>query len=331
MRAMLLCAGLGTRLWPLTADRPKAAVRLGGRSLAEHGLLWLERHGVTEATVNLHHQGDVLAALLGDRHGGVAVRYSRETELLGTGGALDAVRAWLGGAGTFVAANGKLVTEIDLSAALATHRQALERGALGTLVVRPNPDPARISTALTDETGSTLQGFIRPAEGDRTPLPPEAARRPLMYAGIALWEPALLDLLPPGASDVVSALWGPLVARQPGALAVHVDDALWLEPSTLDGYLDAAMALSGRQNLVEPGARLARSVRLTRSVIWRGATVGDNVQLDECVIGEDAVLPPGFRAHREVLVPRALVADLPHGPAGQHVHIDGELARVPLD
>ncbi len=136
MRAMILAAGYGTRLWPLTVDRAKPAIPFMGRPLVGYVAQYLARHGFKDVVVNLHHRPESVRSALGDGgRFGVRLRYVEEPAILGTSGALDNARHLLEGE-TLVVINGKLATDIDLAAALDTHRRTR---ALATLVLRPNP------------------------------------------------------------------------------------------------------------------------------------------------------------------------------------------------
>src|SRR5918912_4433836 len=118
MRAMILAAGYGTRLWPLTADRTKPAIPFLGRPLVGYVAEYLARYGCREVVVNLHHRPESVREALGDgSRFGVRLEYVEEPEILGTSGALDNARALLEGE-TFIVINGKIVTDINLSEAL---------------------------------------------------------------------------------------------------------------------------------------------------------------------------------------------------------------------
>ncbi|HEV7858262.1 MAG TPA: NDP-sugar synthase [Pyrinomonadaceae bacterium] len=148
MRAMILAAGYGTRLWPLTIDRTKPAIPFLGRPLVGYVAEYLSRNECREVVVNLHHRPDSVRAALGDgSRFGVHLEYVEELDILGTSGALDNARHLLEGE-TFIVVNGKIVTDIDLTAALATHRR---KGALATLVLRPNPARERFSVVETHD------------------------------------------------------------------------------------------------------------------------------------------------------------------------------------
>ncbi|HEX8457189.1 MAG TPA: NDP-sugar synthase [Pyrinomonadaceae bacterium] len=147
MRAMILAAGYGTRLWPLTLDRAKPALPFMGRPLVGYVAEYLARFGCGEIIVNLHHRPESVRAALGDgSEFGVRLSYIEEPVILGTSGAMDNARAYLEG-DTFIVVNGKIATDIDLSAALETHRRA---GALATLVLRRNVERERYSIVETE-------------------------------------------------------------------------------------------------------------------------------------------------------------------------------------
>ncbi len=124
MKAMILAAGFGTRLWPLTVGRTKPALPFLNRPLIAYTIEYLKRHGVGDLIVNLHHEPDSVRAQIGDGSDyEVRIDYSiEEPEILGTSGALDRVRDQLDKE-TFVVINGKIITDIDLGAAIAAHRE----------------------------------------------------------------------------------------------------------------------------------------------------------------------------------------------------------------
>src|SRR5215210_5711553 len=154
MRAMILAAGYGTRLWPLTIDRTKPAIPFMGRPLIGYVAEYLALYGFDDIVVNLHHRPESVRAALGDGHDfGVRFHYVEEPVILGTSGAIGNARRLLEG-DAFVVVNGKLATDIDLGAALETHRRA---GALATLVLRPNPARERYSTV--EVSGGRVTGF----------------------------------------------------------------------------------------------------------------------------------------------------------------------------
>ncbi|MGI8468366.1 MAG: nucleotidyltransferase family protein [Pyrinomonadaceae bacterium] len=136
MKAMILAAGFGTRLFPLTIDRTKPAIPFLGKPLVGYVAEYVAKFGFKEVVVNLHHQPESVKRALGDGSDyGVKIHYTiEEPKILGTAGALDNARHLLED-DTFLIVNGKIITDIDISAALETHRKT---GALATMILKPN-------------------------------------------------------------------------------------------------------------------------------------------------------------------------------------------------
>ena len=151
---MILAAGYGTRLWPLTVDRTKPAIPFLGRPLVGYIAEYLSSYGCREVIVNLHHQPDSVRAALGDgSRFGVHLEYVEEETILGTSGALDNARDLLEGE-TFFVVNGKIITDINLTDALHTHRRTQ---ALATLVLYPNVKRERFSIVETRVRSNTTR------------------------------------------------------------------------------------------------------------------------------------------------------------------------------
>lgn len=282
MRAMILAAGYGTRLWPLTADRAKPAVPIMGRPLIGYVAEYLSRHGCREVAVNLHHRPESVRAALGDgSRFGVGARYVEEPEILGTSGALDNARRVLGRdffSETFVVINGKIVTDIDLAAALRVHR---EQKALATLILRVNSERERYSVVET-ESGliKRFGGFPDPAQG-------EGADPPLMFTGIQILEPRIFDYIPPGVFSHSTTDVYPKAIAAGERIMAHVASGMWHELSTIKRYLETNLHLM---------ARAGKSLEL-----GSGAAVEDGADVSEAVLWESARIEKGARVRRAVL------------------------------
>jgi len=188
MRAMILAAGYGTRLWPLTIDRAKPAIPFMGRPLVGYVAEYLARFGFGEIAVNLHHRGESVRAALGDGgRFGVRFHYVEEPTILGTGGALDNARDFLE-AETFVVVNGKIATDINLDAALETHRRAR---ALATLVLRENA--ARERYSMVEVRDGLVTGFGGSPTSDNVSGAGSAAQTEMSNAGNEFREGAGTD------------------------------------------------------------------------------------------------------------------------------------------
>ncbi|MFZ4986896.1 MAG: sugar phosphate nucleotidyltransferase, partial [Blastocatellia bacterium] len=306
-RAVILAAGFGTRLWPLTIGRTKPALPFLNRPLIAFTIEYLRRYGFTDLIINLHHEPASVREQIGDgSRYGVRISYSlEEPEILGTAGALDAVRDRLTG-GTFVVINGKIITDIDLKAALDTHRRS---GALATLVLKPNLHREHFREVLMDGTGR-VTGFgqfpDREAKGDSLPL---------MFTGIHLMEPEIFEFIPRGVfSDSVKDVY-PQALAAGKVVAGHVGAGDWYELSTIERYLAISLELSqhGGGLVVDEGCRIDPTAVVTNSVLWKRVEVGPGVRLDQCIVGDDVRIPAGSSYQRAVIC-RGTEADLAARP-----------------
>jgi NDP-sugar pyrophosphorylase family protein len=186
MRAMILAAGFGTRLRPLTNTVPKALVPVAGRPLIEYGLFWLKAQGVEEVVINLHHLGDKIRDTLGDgRMYGLRIVYSPEEPILDTGGGIKKAQPWLDGE-TFLVLNCDTILDLDLAALVRFHRHTQ---AMATLVLRPDPGAARYGLLEIDRRGRLRRFLGQPAAADE-PL------TALMFTGLQVFEPRVFTLMP---------------------------------------------------------------------------------------------------------------------------------------
>ncbi len=237
---MILAAGLGTRLRPLTDSLPKPLLPIAGRPLIVWSLLLLRRYGITEVIVNLHHLGHLIEKELGDgARLGMRVSYSREPVLLGTGGGMKHAASFFQGEAFFVL-NGDTLADLDLGAMIARHRTS---GAVATLALRDDPDVDRWGAVDTDAEGRVLAitGRGRPRQDGMS------IRR--MFAGIHVIEPKVLEDLPAGQP---SSIIGAYVRRlERGALISGYElKGYWSDIGSIERYEQAKQdADAGRINL----------------------------------------------------------------------------------
>ena len=183
---MVLAAGRGTRLRPLTFDRPKPLVDLAGRPVIAYNLALLRHHGIREVIINLHHHGDALRSALGDgARFGLAIHYSPEDPLLDTGGAIKNAEALLA-PDDFLVLNGDTVIDLPLDDLIAAHRA---RGATATLVLRHDAQQARYGLVEVDGDTRVRRFLGQPAE---SPAPLE----PYMFAGVHMLSSRVFDYMP---------------------------------------------------------------------------------------------------------------------------------------
>ena len=229
MRAMILSAGYGTRLWPLTEDRTKPAIPILGKPLVGYVAEYLAGYGCDEIVVNLHHRPGSVRRALGDGSDfGVRLHYVEEPEILGTSGGIQNARALLDGE-TFIVVNGKIITDIDLNAALETHRRAQ---AVATLVLLPNPS-CELFSIVNVEAGLLLGFGGMPAKDNFA-----GKDCPLMFTGIQILEPAIFDYIPRGVFSHSTTDVYPQAVAAGEKVAVHVAQGNWYELSTIKRYLD---------------------------------------------------------------------------------------------
>ncbi|HEY0706425.1 MAG TPA: sugar phosphate nucleotidyltransferase, partial [Polyangia bacterium] len=200
MQVMILAAGKSSRLGPLGALRPKPLVPICGYPAIVYGLGLCAAAGLRDVVINLHHHGEQIRAAVGDgARFGVSVAYSEERELLGTGGGLSHARH-LFRPGPVLVMNGKVVADLDLASLCRVHAAAANTQA--TMLLRDNPNPKLFPPISLDENDNVIG-----LRGETFGTP--AVVRDFMFTGVHIMAPALLDRLPSGESDVLSAAYRP--------------------------------------------------------------------------------------------------------------------------
>lgn len=189
MKAMVLCAGYGTRLGHLTREIPKPMLPIAGRPMLAYILHHLRVHGVREIAINLHFKPGMIREYFGDgSQFGVAISYSIENELLGTAGGLKNVENFFEGETDFLVQYGDIITDQDFTAMIESHRK---RNALATLLVHHRPGS---NSVLTLDNESRITGFLeRPTSEDRKGVASDWAN-----SGICIANRELLSFIPSG-------------------------------------------------------------------------------------------------------------------------------------
>lgn len=331
---MILAAGFGTRLFPLTIDRTKPAIPFLGKPLVGYVAEYLAKFGLKEFVVNLHHQPDSVIAALGDgSRFGVHIDYTRELpDILGTAGALDNARELLG-AEPFLIVNGKIITDIDIAAAMETHR---ESGALATMVLKPNVKREKFTIVNTSKDRKWVTGLGEMAR----PLTEEEIRdtthelfTPLMFTGIHIVEPRVFDYIPRGVySDIFPVFYGPAWAKGK-KIAAHITDAEWFELSTIPRYLDISLAMMKDSHVFTgSNCRIARSASIRDSVMWDDVTINDDVSLYRTIIADDVTIEAGTHFENAAIVRADMVRSCKEIPEkALKGYIQGENYIVPLN
>jgi mannose-1-phosphate guanylyltransferase len=301
IRGMLVAAGFGTRLAPLTDELPKPAVPVANRPVAAFALEALARAGVRDVVVNTHHLPVELEwELTPFCPPGATLRYVHEERILGTGGGV--YNAWASSGGPqegedFVVMNAKLVFAPNITRALAAHR---ESGAVATMILRPLPQGTTFAAVEHDEDGRIRRIRGRPSTGDEQTL------FRAMFTGVQiLSERAFEDL--PRDGDVIDGAYLRWLERGDRVQAV-LDDSPWLDVGvTVEHYLQANMALARREivwpgiepdaagNIIHPLVHVPASAQLENVVIGRGAVIPEGAELTRVVAWQEAKLPTRLR------------------------------------
>ncbi|MGQ0743988.1 MAG: sugar phosphate nucleotidyltransferase [Acidimicrobiales bacterium] len=288
MKAVVLLGGQGTRLRPLTLDRPKQALPIVEVPMIERVLDHLALHGVTEAVLSLGYRHDAFGALFGDdRCGSIRLVYAVEPEPLDTAGAIAFAARHGGLTDTFLVANGDILTDLDVTAMEEQHRRS---GAATTISLAEVADPRAFGLVRTGP-GDKVMAFVEKPTG---PAPAEAG---WVSAGTYVMEPDVLDLIPPGARmSVERQIFPVLVAR--GGLYGFKSDAYWTDTGTPRQYLAAQLDLLAGHR---PGPPAPAAVSMGSGVWTMGAATLDGTLEGPVLVGDSAVLAPGSRVANSVV------------------------------
>jgi NDP-sugar pyrophosphorylase family protein len=282
MRVMVMAAGKGTRLRPVTDLLPKPMAPVANRPVLHHILRLLKRHGFHEVVVNLHHMPEAIEGYFGDGSAvGLDLRYSFERELLGTAGGVKKNEEFLG-TGTFLVMSGDALTDIDLTGLVAAHRRT---GSIATIAVKEVADPSLYGVVVTDDDDRVVGFQEKPSRED--------ARSHLCNCGIYVFEPEILALIRPGEFDDFGTRLFPDLLKQHVAFHVHTFGGYWSDVGNLGEFVRGnADALTGGVAVELPGEEV-------RPGVWidEAACVAPTVRIEPpvvvgrgCFLDEDAVV-----------------------------------------
>lgn len=332
MKAMILAAGFGTRLFPLTIDRTKPAIPFLGKPLVGYVAEYVAKFGFSEIVVNLHHQPQSVIAALGDGSDfGVRIDYAIEKpEILGTAGALDNARHLLDD-DTFLIINGKIITDIDIAAAVETHKSS---GALATMVLKPNTKREKFTIVeVADGCVKTFGGHARPFTEEEIRDTENDAFVPLMFTGIHIVEPRVFDYIPRGVfSDIVTVFYRPALEKGE-RIAAHVTDSNWFELSTIPRYLDISLAMMDEKDVFHGrDFRAASGSSIRDSVIWDNVTVGEGANLYRTIVADGVTIQPDEHFENAAIVRADMLRGCEEIPEkALKGYIKGENYIVPLN
>jgi mannose-1-phosphate guanylyltransferase len=289
--ALLLSAGLGTRLRPLTSVRAKPAIPVAGVPMARRIITRLASAGVTDVVLNLHARPETVTRAVGDGSDlGVRARYSWEHPVvLGSAGgprqALDIL-----GVDTFLIVNGDTLTDVAIAPLLEAHASS---GASVTLAVVPNRQPERYS------------GLRARADGTVTGVAPRGSPEPSFhFIGVQVAHRSAFDAAPAGRpSNSIGEIYDSLAATRPGSVRVFPCDARFWDIGTVADYWSTSRAfdadgsaLSRARPEVGPGGRIADSI------VWDNVTVGAGATVESCILTDGVHVEPGRMVSHAILL-----------------------------
>ncbi len=316
MKAMILAAGVGSRLDPLTRAIPKPMVPIVNRPVIEHIVHKLKKHGFTEIRINLHYLGDVIQEHLGDGSQlGVQISYAQEDKFWGDAGSVKRSQDFFAGE-TFLVVGGDDISDIDLSGVVQLHR---EKNAASTIAPTVVDDPSQFGIVVTEPDGRITRFLEKPKGGD--------VFSNTANTGVYLFEPEVFDLIPEGT------FWGfgnnvfPQLLSSGKPLYGYLTHAYWMDVGNLKIYRQTNFdALNGRVALdflvpqseagiwkgdgvqIDPTAEIIPPVVLGNHVtIGAGAKIGENT-----VVADGCVIEPNVTLHETILWEGARVSQGTH-------------------
>jgi NDP-sugar pyrophosphorylase family protein len=283
MKAMILAAGFGKRLQPITNKLPKPLFPVMNQPILEHTLRTLQLHGFSKTIANVYH----LSSAITD-HFGTKIQYSFEKEILGTAGGIKKAEDFLKGE-PFLVINGDILTSIDLTEAVRFHKS---RNALITLVVREDPVPEKYSPIEIDDDGRIVCF-------PKTNLPdPTSNTKRVMFTGAQIIEPSVLNRIPPNIFCETTKDIYPKIMEEQLPVYGYLHEGYWNDIGSREDYLKAHWdVLDGRHSIDQPPSEaISKDLQITHPVyigkncqISPKAKVGPYVVLgDNCVVEDYA-------------------------------------------
>ncbi|MBZ0114688.1 MAG: NDP-sugar synthase [Thermoanaerobaculia bacterium] len=333
LRALVLAAGHGRRLRPLTATTPKPLLPILGRPILLHTLEALSGAGIERVAINLHHEGEAITRALGSRPLGLEVTYSHEEDLLGTLGALVPLEPFWRDADALLVINGDSLCRWPLKALIRRH---LKAEAAATLLLLEKLDPASYGGGVGLDSERRIRS-LRPGREVG-----EIARRHV-FAGAHLLDPRRLPDLGPGELNFVPDLWEPWL-RQGVPIASVTTRRPWHDLGTPGRYLAGALDwipwwrsnweaadLDGprrrwRRVVAEEGVTWEERTRLRDGLLLPGCHLGPRCDLERVVVGPQTRVPAGTRISDRLLTRPRAGLDPPPGTSRL-----GELWVSPLE
>jgi mannose-1-phosphate guanylyltransferase len=287
MRAMILAAGLGTRLEPLTSIRPKPLFPILNRPLLGITIEQLQGMGATGIVINAHHLADQVELFIRGEQWGLEVQVRVEPEILGTGGGIKNCADLLRDAPFFCVINADIYHTFDLRPAIRYHTATNN---LATLVLCDDP---RFNQVGIDEEGRIIS--IRGEEVQKSFSPPGV----LTFTGIHLISSRLLDSMPSAGFFDIIRFYIDLASRGEAVRGYQMQGGYWRDIGRIEDYraLHRDLIGEGSKPIIHPEARIEEGARIEgiccvgkKTHIERGALIKDSIIWDEVVIGKGSVV-----------------------------------------
>jgi mannose-1-phosphate guanylyltransferase / phosphomannomutase len=308
MKGVIMAGGFGTRLKPLTINRPKPMVPVANRPIMEHIVALLRRHGITDLISILYFQPEHITTYFGDGSAfGVRMQYVTADADYGTAGAVRNAGDLIEDDRVIVI-SGDVLTDFDLGAAIRSHE---ERGAEATIALTSVENPLAFGIVIADERTGRIERFLeKPTWGE--------VFSDTINTGIYILEPQALHRVPPQTNVDFSKDLYPQMLRERAGLFGHVATGYWRDIGNIDEYRTAHRdVLAGRVDLELPGSEqhhaagrlwLGKRTQVGANVVIRGtviiddgARVGDDAVLENVVVGADATIGEGAELRDAVL------------------------------
>ena len=290
--AMVLAAGLGQRMRPLTSVLPKPALPMPDGPVVASALRLAASAGVSRIVVNVSHLAEQMAEAVSEvTIGGVEIALSFEDELMGTAGGLAVARdrGLLGSEDSVLVINGDGALGLDLDGLAENH---LARSDLVTLALLPHLDPERWSRVVLDVDERVTK--IHP------PGRPEPLEVPFLYPGVMAVHREALDALPATPGEIPNALWGP--AQKEQRLGGLVVAGHWREVGSPTDYLEVMLLRLAGTTWIHPSADVSAGASIRNSFVGHGTVVSDRAVIEESVVAEGVSVGEGARVTRSVLL-----------------------------
>jgi NDP-sugar pyrophosphorylase family protein len=314
---LVLTAGLGTRLRPLSLLRAKPALPVAGTPLVGRILRWLASAGAREVMLNLHHRPESITGIVGDgRPFGVSVRYSWEQPLLGSGGGIRRAFSLVPGDELLVV-NGDTLTDVDLGAFWRAH---IDSGADVTMALVPNPQPQSYGGVRVDARGH-VTGFSRRGSADPG----------LHFVGVqGVTRCAFAEVEDGVPSESVAVVYPRLTRERPGSVRGWVTRAAFEDIGTPATYLETCIGRAAAEgaSTIEAGAIVADDATVERSVVWAGARVEAGASIVESIVAGPVVVRAGARYNRVLITPAPAAMEAPAADEMVVTPLDGKDART---